>query len=421
MAISIRTLTYHSTHHSTNLSDAMNMPSQKNQRLDYLDAARAFALILGIVFHASISFMPIFIGWAVMDISTSSIVPIFMMIAHSFRLELFFLIAGFFSHMKFHSEGILRFLQSRTVRIAIPFIIGWFLLRPLLVSAWIVGAESMRGDANILNALKAGFATWGDLPKDLLVGTHLWFLYYLLCISVSVMLMHYFLGLHKPTQQKLAQLADAATRWLCKSHLALFAVAIPTASCLWFMNHWGMDTPDKMLKPHIPVFLVYGGCFLFGWLLHRQAELMESFTRLTWSKVVLCLLAIIATHWLSSFEMKLAHPHYNLLKTGFVFSYAIMMWSLMSLTLGLFRHFFNRSNKTVRYIADASYWLYLIHLPIVIWLQIAFAELSLHWSIKLISISTLTIFISLILYDAVVRSTFVGAVLNGKRKPRIFS
>src|SRR5690606_26086637 len=138
----------------------------------------------------------------------------------------------------------------------------------------------------------------------------------------------------------------------------------------------------------------------------------------TWDKFVLCLLAIIATSSLARFEMQLAHPHYKLIKTFAVLGYTIMMWSLVSLTIGLFRYFFNRPNKIVRYVADSSYWLYLIHLPIVIWLQIAFAELPLHWSIKLVSISALTIFISIVLYDAFVRSTFIGAILNGKPKPR---
>ena len=46
-------------------------------RLDYLDALRAFALILGVVFHAGLSFMPVFIGWAVMDINTSPAMGIF--------------------------------------------------------------------------------------------------------------------------------------------------------------------------------------------------------------------------------------------------------------------------------------------------------------------------------------------------------
>ena len=397
----------------------MTISSQHTERFDYLDAARAFALLLGIIFHASISFLPIFIGWAVMDISTSSIVSVFMMISHSFRLELFFLLAGFFSHMTFHRDGVASFLQSRLVRITIPFIIGWFLLRPLLVSGWIMGAESMRGEVDILNALQAGFATLGDVPKDFLVGTHLWFLYYLLLISLSILLMHYLLRVHKLTKLKLIQLADTITHWLCNSQLAIFAVAIPTTACLWFMNHWGMDTPDKSLVPHIPVTIIYSGFFIFGWLLQRQTNLLENFTRLSWGKFALCLLAIVAANLLARFEIKFAHPHYQLIKTGFVFSYAIMMWSLVSLTIGLFKHFLNRPSKTVRYLADSSYWLYLIHLPIVIWLQIAFAELPLHWSIKLVAICAITIALSLVLYDVLVRSTVIGMVLNGKRKPRV--
>lgn len=396
----------------------MTISSQHNERLHYLDAARAFALLLGIIFHASISFLPIFIGWAVMDISTSAILSVFMMISHSFRLELFFLLAGFFSHMTFHREGIASFLQSRLVRIVFPFIIGWFLLRPLLISGWIMGAESMRGDVDIINALQAGFATLRNLPKDLLVGTHLWFLYYLLLISLSVVLLHTLFSMHNPTKQKLMLLVDIITHWLCSSCLAIFALAIPTAICLWFMSYWGMDTPDKSLVPHIPVSLIYGGFFLLGWLFHRHAFLMEHFSRLTYGKFLVCLLAIITANLLASFEMKFAHPHYQLLKTAFMLSYAVMMWSLVALTIGLFKHFFDRPGKTVRYLADSSYWLYLIHLPIVIWLQIAFAELPLHWLIKLVAICTITIGVSLALYDLFIRSTCIGAVLNGKRKPR---
>lgn len=399
----------------------MTMPSQNNGRLDYLDAVRAFALILGIIFHASISFMPIFIGWAVMDISTSEAVPLFMLISHSFRMELFFLIAGFFSHMKFHSEGFKSFLKSRLVRIALPFVIGWFVLRPMLVSAWIMGTESMQGDVNILDALLAGFATLGDLPKSLFVGTHLWFLYYLLLISVSVLLVSILLSLHKPIQRKLTQLADATIFWLCHSRLTISMLAIPTAGCLWFMNHWGVDTPDKTLTPHISVSLLYGGFFLFGWMVHRQASLMESFARLTWEKFALCLLAIIVTTQLSRFEMNFGHQQYKLIKASFVLSYAIMMWSLVTLTIGLFKRLLNRPSRTVRYIADASYWLYLIHLPIVVWLQIAFAEFDIHWSIKLVAISSITILIAILIYDVFIRSTFIGAILNGKRKPRLLS
>jgi len=396
----------------------MTVPSQGN-RLDYLDAVRAFALLLGIVFHASISFLPIFIGWAVMDVSTSSTVSVFMLVSHSFRMALFFLIAGFFSHMTVHRKGIHTFLETRFVRIAIPFVAGWFLLRPLLVSAWVMGAESMRGEVDIAGSLKSGFATLGDLPRDLFVGTHLWFLYYLLLVTFVVLLVRWLVGLHPPTGRAVSQFADAVVRWVSGSRLAVVAVSVPTACCLWFMQHWGLDTPDKSLLPVVPVLLVYGGFFLFGWLLHRQEGLIERFGRLSWGRLGLCLVAIIVTTRLSGFEMNAAHPDYALLKASFALSYAVMMWTMVALTIGIFKRFLDRPSRTVRYIADSSYWLYLVHLPIVIWLQIAVAELPLPWFVKLAGISAITILVSILLYDLLVRPTFVGAVLNGRRKPRV--
>lgn len=100
-------------------------------------------------------------------------------------------------------------------------------------------------------------------------------------------------------------------------------------------------------------------------------------------------------------------------------SYAVMMCSLISLSIGFCKKWPSKPNKLVRYVADASFWLYLVHLPIAVWLQIAFAELPLPWVVKLISIFVITIGISLAMYDLMVRSTFIGPTLNGKRKPRV--
>ena len=391
------------------------MYTQTNDRLNYLDAARAFALILGIIFHASLSFMPMFIGWAVMDISTSSFVTDFVLISHSFRMELFFLIAGFFSHMSFHQKGLPAFLQSRFKQIAIPFIVGWFLLRPLLVSGWIIGAESKQGEANVLQAIITGFSALASLPNDLFVGTHLWFLYYLLLLTLMLLSFRYLICANKPIRQYLMKVFDNVVAWLCNGQFTILILAAPTGVCLWYMNHWGVDTPDRSLVPNISVLIVYGGFFLFGWLLHRQPALLEKLSDLSRVKFIVCTCAIATTLWLSPHEMLPGHSLYLIFKAAFALSYAIMMWSIISLVLGACKHLFNQSNKVIRYLANTSYWMYLIHLPIVVWLQSAFAELPTNWLVKLIVISTITIGFSLALYEAVVRRTFIGALLNGKR------
>ncbi|MDQ8204045.1 acyltransferase family protein [Pelagicoccus sp. SDUM812003] len=389
-----------------------------NSRIDYLDAVRAFALLLGIVFHASLSFMPSFIGWAVMDINTSSLVPIFLLISHSFRMELFFLIAGFFSHMTFYKKGTSAFLKSRATRIVLPFVVAWFILRPLLVSGWVMGTESMRGEVDIWNGLSQGFQTLKALPAGIFTGSHLWFLYYLVLVTVTTLVVKKLLALAPSAQNWLGATVDRIIQWVANTSSSAAILAIPTAFCLWRMSQWGMDTPDKSLIPHLPTFLVYLGCFSFGWLLHRQPELLTNLSQLTPTRIINLFASIGFTIYLSGFQANPSFEYIAEARAAFCFSYGVMMWSLVFVSIGLFRVVIRKQNAIVRYVADASYWLYLIHLPIVVWLQIAFAELQLNWFMKLAAISGITIAFSLLTYDLFVRSTFIGKTLNGARKRR---
>lgn len=393
----------------------MNTLTHASERLDYLDAVRAFALILGIVFHASLSFMPVFIGWAVMDISTSESVSVFVLISHAFRMPLFFLVAGYFGHLVFHKKGNYQFVRSRYVRLGIPLVLGWCLLRPMLVAGWIMGADSMRGDVDIAAALQASVSNVMQSPGEFLTGTHLWFLYYLLLVSTGVLVLRALLQLHAPVYRAVCELTDALVYWLSHSRLAGVVCILLIAGCLWFMSHWGIDTPDKSLIPQIPVLMLYGGFYLLGWALHRRPDAMTELSQTGWVGAVACVLAIVTVTGLSSFELQTGHVHYLLIKAGYLLAYAAMMWTLILLTLRVARYFVNKANPVVRYLSDASYWLYLFHLPVVIWLQIAFAELPLHWFLKLVSICVITLCAGLLCYAVFVRRTGLGALLNGKR------
>ena len=395
------------------------MNNSQNSRLEYLDVVRALALILGVVFHASLSFMPIFIGWAVMDVSTSSAVTIFMLISHSFRMPLFFLLAGFFSHLAYYRYGRTAFFQSRLIRIGIPFLLGWIILRPLLVSSWVMGMESMQGDVHIWPALVQGVRSLLELPSSLLVGTHLWFLYYLLVITAVVVSLRIMLSLNSKVESKIKYYIAGASRWLSRSPLAVVLLAVPCTAILWHMDTWGLDTPDKSLMPLVPVVALYGFCFIVGWVLHSRIDMLKDLTKLRISTFVCSCIAVVSCIHLSGYEWQPAHEQYTMLKALFLFSYAVMMWSLIVLSIGLCRRFVNKPNAWVRYLSDASYWIYLIHLPIVIWLQIAVAETSLHWLLKWLLVSGVTVAVSLVLYDLLVRPTLIGRVLNGKRKASV--
>lgn len=398
----------------------MNAPAQ-SARLDYLDAVRAFALLLGVVFHASLSFMPMYIGWAVMDVSTISVMPGFVLICHSFRMELFFLLAGYFSHMTFHKRGPGPFLKSRFNRIAIPFVVAWFILRPFVVSGWIMGAESLRGDVHILGGLAQGFLALETLPVGIFTGTHLWFLYYLALATATTVLATRSLSLFPVLKRNLHGFADKALSAIARNSSSAPILAVPTSVCLYFMSGWGMDTPDKSLVPHLPAYFVYVGGFSLGWLIHRQPQLLTELSRLKPVRVLNIFGSAILTLYLARYQPDAGHPFYQQLHVAFAYSYGVLMWSLVFGTIGCFRLVFAKPNKIVRYFADSSYWLYLVHLPIVVWLQIAFAELPYHGSIKLVAISTLAVAAALLVYDLAIRPTFIGKILSSARKPSLLT
>lgn len=402
------------------------MNTVDSQRLYYLDAVRAFALLMGVIFHASLSFVPVFIGWAVMDISTSDWIDHFVLVSHSFRMPLFFLIAGFFTHMAIQKNGAKAFFKSRLFRIGIPFIVGWIVLYPLIVSGWVIGAQSLRGDVKITEGLQIGLQSLLQPNNGFFVGTHLWFLYYLLLITAAVVCIRALLQIdfvakfdsQSSFHSHLKARAEKITTWLCTSFFGLVTLVSLTGICLSFMQGWGLDTPDKSLVPHLPVFIVYGGCFVLGYFMHRKHGLIEQFSGALTMKLVICVVAIGASIVLAKYQLTPNNPSISTYKALFSFAYAAMMWSLIMLIIGTFRKVFRRSNKVVSYLSDASYWLYLIHLPIVVWLQVAFAELAMHWSLKLGLICLITVGIALLLYDGLVRATLLGKILNGKTKPR---
>jgi peptidoglycan/LPS O-acetylase OafA/YrhL len=397
------------------------VPSQNADpsRLDYLDATRALALVLGVLFHACLSFMPIFMGWAVQDVSTSPMVMVFVAISHSFRMEAFFLLAGFFGHLTFDRKGAGEFVRTRVLRIGVPFVVGWFILYPLVISGWVMGSASLRGDVDVWAGLLGGFQTLSTLPAGIFTGSHLWFLYYLAMITALTLIVR---GLLKATgswQTAMVRRADALMAWLAKAPGALFVLAVPTAAALWFMSNWGMDTPDRSLQPVIPVLAIYGGFFVFGWMLSRQRELIPQFARLTWQRWGLAGVGIATVLLLGGIETDPGHPQYFAAHVGYALGYALTMWSLVFLTIGVFKKLCRWPNAVIRYVADSSYWMYLIHLPVVIWLQVAVSELAFHWSLKPAFVSMVTIGVSLLTYDLFVRSTFVGWVLNGHCRERV--
>jgi len=388
-----------------------------------LDAMRASALLLGVLLHAALAYLPgPGIGWAVQDASTHPLFGALVFVIHSFRLGAFFLLAGYFGrllHLRLGGGG---FARNRLKRIFAPFAAGWLLVYPLLAFGWVWGA--MKGAPALApQALAIGYSVALQQLGGLVgVGgwkagfplSHLWFLYYLLLVYglfLGARLLALRTGLH--TKELLTR-TDHCTRFLLGSPWGLPVLATATLAFLSGMEHWGLDTPDKTFVPHFPALLLYTFIFELGWLLHRQTGLLDEIRRRWGSSLAIALIASVPALLLVGAEGPTSSPA---LRVTFQFVYAFMMWSWILACLGLFLRFCACESGTWRYLADSSYWVYIIHLPVVTALQVALSRSPLPCGTKFAIVAAGATLVSLASYHLLVRSTPIGLLLNGRRYP----
>ena len=94
-----------------------------------LDALRGVAMILGIVLHALLSFIPT--PWPVQDTHQNSFFFIPYAAIHMFRMPLFFLISGFFTMFILQRHGLGGMIRQRVQRILFPLLLALLTIVPV--------------------------------------------------------------------------------------------------------------------------------------------------------------------------------------------------------------------------------------------------------------------------------------------------
>ena len=390
----------------------------RNDRLHALDAVRAFALLLGVVFHAGFSFIPGMIPgiWAMVDNSPSVAIGVLLFAAHIFRMSLFFFVAGFFARMLFERGGARGFWTNRARRILVPLLAGWVVIFPAIAAVWIWGLTKTFG-----GKLPAPPADVPAAPPGAFPLTHLWFLYYLLVLYAGVMLARRLI-VALDRRGGIRQAADAAVGVAVRTGIAPILLALPLVAGLYARDGWimwfGIPTPDHSLIPELVSLVGYGTAVAFGWLIHRQADLLNVWARqwpLNLAAAAVCTGACLSIAGVTPAFVPAAP---GVTKLGYAASYALAIWCWSFAVLGLATRFMSSANATVRYVADASYWIYIVHLPVVAAFQVMAGRLPLHWSVKFPLILIASFAVLFVSYHYMVRATFLGQLLNGRRQAR---
>ena len=396
----------------------MTDPRASEQRFHSLDAVRAGALLAGIVLHATMSFLPGFgaLNWPMADASTSTTLGVTFFVLHIFRMALFFMIAGFFGRMLHQRLGTRGLIRNRLRRIGLPLVAAMFLVLPLTFGAVIWAAVQIGAKGG-----PPAVATPPVIGPPVPWG-HLWFLYLLLLLFALWLPVRALVARADRDGGRRAAMARVLERAVA-ARVAPLLLALPVAMLLvssrWWMVWMGIPVPAAGFIPNTPALLTFGIAFVVGWALHRQRAVLRTLAT-DWALYLLLAAALtLAAMWLAGDRMHFGMtPLQDADRTLFAGAYALALWCWCFGLIGAAVRFMDSPSPRWRYLADASYWMYLMHLPIIWLLQAWSFRWPLHWTVKFPAVIAITVALLLVSYHYLVRSTFIGVFLNGRRYPR---
>jgi glucans biosynthesis protein C len=354
-------------------------------------------LMLGIWMHGVQCYTQLGVYmWPFKDPARSHVFDFTINCVHIFRMPVFFALAGFFFALLTQRRGVAGALVNRGKRILVPFLLGWMVLAPVIIVT--IGYLGKRNWEDAL-ALATNLATyWKYGPL------HLWFLEYLLLLYPVMLAVDWLL---RRVPIRLLAAASRLFRWVLQSRWRALYLAVLSGGPMAAMGGW-LTTPSGF-EPHLLILFAYFLFFAFGWALYFERDILNQVGQGGWWEITtgLCLNCLGYAVLVETLPARL-----------WCFVGPLATWLFLFGILSLSLRYLERPVGWIRYLSDSSYWLYLIHVPVLLWVQVLVAPLALPALLKGLLTLGIAMPAMLVSYHFVVRSTWVGVLLNGFRFPR---
>jgi len=230
---------------------------------------------------------------------------------------------------------------------------------------------------------------------------HLWFLWFL-CWMVAGFAVCAWIAKRIGWQ-------SAPRRWVNSPLRYLWLVPL-TMIPAWFMGrdmpNFGPDTSSSLLPP-LHLLAYYAIFFGFGALYFHSQDECGSMGRRWWLTMPLALLIIYPAGLHATYEGT-SRPFAILLQVFYV-------WAMSAAMMGLFRRFVSKESGWIRYLSDASYWMYVAHLPLVLLAQLWVRDWAMASAWKFLIVCGGVFAFLQVSYEYCVRYTWIGALLNGRK------
>ncbi|MEI8020352.1 MAG: acyltransferase family protein [Schlesneria sp.] len=401
----------------TVLTTASCRISSTPTRLHGLDALRGIAAVFVVLLHAGIPYMttPLsYLLWPARDAHPCPVVDGLTWCTECFLMPLFFVLAGFFSQGILISRGERKFMAGRTHRLMVTqFFAGPLVMLPCLW-IWSLGwiADGLFVPKNVMN--------WGmppELESELYGFGHFWFLNYLytycLILCGASWLTKRFGGAVAAATGSQSPGFLAIDRLMVSVWKPLLP-AIPCAIVLFYDPRIVLGFYQTFI-PVLSKLVYYAIYFFVGVALYRHRAALHLHARFGKSYLAIAGLLFAAA-------LPMIHEHQA---SGLTGGRLALMSGLLALfawytTFGLLavslvtKH---GENGFLRYLAEASFWVYIVHLPFVGLTHVAIAQVPVPTIAKFLLAGMIPLSISLMTYHVFVREKWLGRFLDGRSRP----
>ena len=355
----------------------------KPSRLFFIDHWRGFLAILVVLHHVSLVYGASLDGYYYVEPPFTSPqafvwLLIFAVVNQSWFMGAFFLIAGYFTPGSLERKGAGAFLKDKLIRLGIPLLVFYFVLSPIAFIGYFLMPPEMTGITTPLT----WDVFWATYPEFIGLGPA-WFLAMLLVFNLGYVIWR---GLTH-NRKNASQNNSSAPSYL---GIGIFILVLAGVNYLWRMViPLGVSVYQFPTLAYLPQYL---GFFVVGifasrrdWFRNLPGSLgVVGFAAAILASVLLFPLAISG----KMFSLELSPALDLAMGNGHWQSAVYTLWDSIfaaGICLGMitfFRRFTNRGNWFGSLLAQQSYAVYIIHIPIVVFIAYGMRGITVNPIVK---------------------------------------
>jgi hypothetical protein len=388
-----------------------------------LDALRIATTFFVLIYHAALTYVatPLRLtGWAAYETTGHVAFDWLVYWVNGFAMPVFFLAAGVSAPAACASRGPRVYLASRVRRLLRPLLFGCLTIVPFFYLVWGYGLL-VTGRIALDDILRWRYSP--AISRDLYGLGHLWFLEYLFVVSAlwcgGWVLRSY---LFPPARRSAAGSPAGDLEpgkgqgWIDRALVTPWRpllFAIPTG-LIFCIDSDTMLRVDNVIVPNIFRVLHYAYFFTVGGWIARTCDPRQRY--IPYSTLYLVLSFVLFALMSPLLLRHAAAPLGGWARVVYCVLAALFPWLTVFGGLGVFMRILSGRGTVMRYLAESSFWVYLIHVPIVALVQALLLPVAWPLLIKFLFVAAVAIVVSLSSYEFIVRRSLIGEIVNGARK-----